>query len=226
MLKSFFALLLIPSGLITAQELKPVALPTPQTSGGKPLMLCLKERKSGREFASTPLSRQTLSNLLWAAWGINREDGRRTAPSSSNKQELDIYLVMADGAYVWDAKANTLKPVAQGDFRKQAGTPQQQYVADAPLTLVYVADTSKMNGTDDNAKFATANANTGFISQNVYLFCASAGLSTVVRGGLDRVELSKALNLRPEQKITLDQPVGYEKKPAPGAAKKAPETKK
>jgi len=217
MIKSFFSLLLIPSGLITAQELKPLALPTPQTSGGMPLMQALKARQSGRDFSSQPLSRQTLSNLLWAAWGINREDGRRTAPSSSNRQEIDIYVLMVDGAYVWDAKANELKPAVQGDLRKAAGT--QSYVGDAPVILVYVADTAKMSGSDENAKFATASANTGFIAQNVYLFCASAGLSTVVRGGINRDELSKALNLRPAQKITLDQPVGYEKTPAPSTKK-------
>ena len=216
MIKSFFPLLLIPAGLVTAQELKPVALPAPQTSGGLPLMQALKARKSGREFASEALSRQMLANLLWAAWGINREDGRRTAPSSSNRQEMDIYVLMADGAYVWDARANELKPVVRSDLRKAAGTPQQAYVGDAPVVLVYVADTAKMSGGDENSKFATANADTGFISQNVYLFCASEGLATVVRGSVPRDELGKALSLRPGQRITLDQPVGYEKKPAPG----------
>jgi hypothetical protein len=111
MSKSLIALLLVPLGLIPGQELKPVALPTPQTSGGKPLMQVLKERKSVRDFGPEQLSRQMLSNLLWAAWGINREDGRRTAPSASNRQEIDVYAIMADGAYLYDAKANALKPV-------------------------------------------------------------------------------------------------------------------
>jgi nitroreductase len=211
MSKSLIFLVLVPMGLITAQELKPVALPTPQTSGGKPLMQVLKERKSVRDFGGEPLARQTISNLLWAAWGVNREDGRRTAPSASNRQEIDVYAVMADGAYLYDAQANALKPVAPGDLRKFAGT--QAYVAGAPLNLVYVADTAKLGG-DDAARLATANADTGFIAQNVYLFCASEGLGTVVRGSVNRDDLGKALNLRATQRITLAQSVGYAKKSA------------
>ena len=211
MSKSLIALWLLPVGLITAQELKPVALPTPQTSGGKPLMQVLKERKSVRDFGPEPLSRQTISNLLWAAWGINRDDGRRTAPSASNRQEIDVYAVMADGAYLYDAQANALKPVATADLRKFAGT--QAYVAGAPLNLVYVADTVKLGG-DDAAKLATANADTGFIAQNVYLFCASEGLGTVVRASVNRDDLGKALNLRAGQRITLAQSVGYAPKSA------------
>ena len=106
MSKSLIVLLLAPLGLIPGQELKPVALPTPQTSGGKPLMQVLKERKSVRDFAPEQISKQMLSNLLWAAWGINRADGRRTAPSASNRQEIDVYVIMADGTYLYDAKAN------------------------------------------------------------------------------------------------------------------------
>jgi SagB-type dehydrogenase family enzyme len=209
MSRSFLALLLVPAGLF-AQDLKPVALPAPQTSGGKPLMQALKERKSTRELSTEKLSPQVLSNLLWAGWGINREDGRRTAPSASNRQEIEIYAVMADGVYVYDAKGNALKPVVTGDLRKATGTPA--YVGEAPLNLVYVADFSKMGNGDENAKTATANANTGLIAQNVYLFCASEGLGTVVRGSVPRAELSKALNLRPDQRITLAQTVGYIKK--------------
>ena len=211
MSKSLVALLLVPVGLITGQELKPVALPTPQTSGGKPLMQVLKERKSVRDFGPEALSKQTISNLLWAAWGINREDGRRTAPSASNRQEIDVYAIMADGAYLYDAQANALKPVTRSDLRKLAGT--QPYPADAPLNLIYVADTAKLGG-DDAARLATANADTGFIAQNVYLFCASEGLGTVVRGSVNRDDLGKALNLRATQRITLAQSVGYAKKSA------------
>ncbi len=211
MSSSLIALLLVPAGLITGQELKPVALPTPQTSGGMPLMQALKERKSVRDFSSQLPSRQVLSNLLWAAWGINREDGRRTAPSASNRQEIEVYLIMADGAYVYDAKAIALKPVTQTDLRKLAGT--QAYVAAAPVNLVYVADIAKMGG-DDEARLAIANADTGFIAQNVYLFCASEGLATVVRASVNRADLGKALNLRAGQRMILAQSVGYAKKPA------------
>ena len=211
MSKSLVALLLVPVGLITGQELKPVALPTPQTSGGKPLMQVLKERKSVRDFGPEALSKQPISNLLWAAWGINREDGRRTAPSASNRQEIDVYAIMADGAYLYDAQANALKPVTRSDLRKLAGT--QPYPADAPLNLIYVADTAKLGG-DDAARLATANADTGFIAQNVYLFCASEGLGTVVRGSVNRDDLGKALNLRAGQRVTLAQSVGYVRKSA------------
>ena len=211
MFKSLIGLLLISSGLITGQELKPIALPSPQTSGGMPLMQALKERKSVRDFGPEQLSRQVLSNLLWAAWGINRADGRRTAPSASNRQEIEVYVVMGDGAYLYDAKANALQPVVQSDLRKMAGT--QAYVADAPLNLIYVADTAKLGG-DDAGRMAMANANTGFIAQNVYLFCASEGLGTVVRASVNRVDLGKVLKLRPEQRITLAQTVGYAKKSA------------
>ena len=211
MRKLLLAVLLLPAALVCAQALKPVALPAPQTSGGKPLMQVLKERKSVRDFGPEPLSRQTISNLLWAAWGVNREDGRRTAPSASNRQEIEVYAVMADGAYLYDAQANALKPVTAADLRKFAGT--QPYVAGAPVNLVYVADTAKLGG-DDAARLATANADTGFIAQNVYLFCASEGLGTVVRGSVNRDDLGKALNLRAGQRITLAQSVGYAKKSA------------
>jgi nitroreductase len=174
-------------------------------------MQVLKERKSVRDFGPEALSKQTISNLLWAAWGINREDGRRTAPSASNRQEIDVYAIMADGAYLYDAQANALKPVTRTDLRKLAGT--QPYPADAPLNLIYVADTAKLGG-DDAARLATANADTGFIAQNVYLFCASEGLGTVVRGSVNRDDLGKALNLRAGQRIILAQTVGYAKKAA------------
>ena len=210
MLKSFFALLLIPAALVTAQELKPVALPAPQTTGGKPLMQALKERQTVREYSPEKLSPQVLSNLLWAAWGINRADGRRTAPSASNRQEIEVYAITADGAYLYDAKANVLNPVASGDLRKAAGT--QDFVFQAPLNLVYVADLAKMGGSDENSKLATANADTGFIAQNVYLFCASEGLGSVVRGSSPRAELAKVLKLRPDQRVTLAHTIGYLKK--------------
>jgi nitroreductase len=202
---------LLPAALLYGQEPKPVALPAPQTSGGKPLMQALKERKSVRDFGPEPLSRQTLSNLLWAAWGVNRADGRRTAPSASNRQELDVYVIMADAAYLYDAPANALRLVSPADLRKLAGT--QPYVAGAPVNLVYVADTAKLAG-DDAARLAIANADTGFISQNAYLFCASEGLATVVRASLNRDDLGKALNLRAAQRIILAQSVGYAAKSA------------
>jgi SagB-type dehydrogenase family enzyme len=172
-------------------------------------MQVLKERKSVRAFSSQDLSEQTLSNLLWAACGINRPDGRRTAPSAMNRQEIDIYVVTAKGAWLYDAKEHLLKPVAAGDLRTLAGT--QEWVKEAPVNLVYVADTAKMGGGDEEARTLYSGADTGFIAQNVYLYCASEELATVVRASVDRPALSKALGLRPEQKIILAQTVGHPK---------------
>ena len=194
-----------------AQDLKPVELPKPDMEGGKPLMQVLKARQSGREFSTEKLPPQVLSNLLWAAWGINRPDsGRRTAPSASNRQEVEIYVATAEGLYLYDAKAHRLQPVLAKDLR--AATGRQPFVGEAPLNLVYVADYSKMGKGTDEQKAATSGANTGFISQNVYLYCASEGLVTVVRGMVDQAALAKAMNLRPDQRITLAQTVGYPKK--------------
>lgn len=181
-------------------DLKPMVLPQAQTEGGRPLMQVLKDRKTTREFDTQKLSPQVLSNLLWAACGINRADGRRTAPSARNKQEIDVYVVMADGAYLFNAKDNRLDPVAKEDLRAATGT--QPFVAQAPVNLVYVADRTKSGSAEDTWSFA----NTGFIAQNVYLYCASEGLATVVRGSVQQESLAKALKLRADQKITLCRP--------------------
>ena len=193
-----------------AQNLEPIALPKPQTEGGKPLMEVLKERKSTREFSAEKLPLQVLSNLLWAAFGVNRTDGRRTAPSSSNRQEIDIYVSMAEGVYVYEATPHRLRPVLATDIRAKAG--KQPFVAQAPVNLIYVADYRKMGKATPEDKAVTAAADTGFISQNVYLFCASEDLATVVRGSVDREGLTKAMNLGPEQRVTYAQTVGYPKK--------------
>jgi len=194
----------------SAQDRKPVKLPPPQTDGGRPLMQVLKDRKSTREFGPGTLSPQTLSNLLWAAFGINRPDGRRTAPSAMNWQEVSIYVATPEGVYIYDAKDNALNPVLAGDFRAAMGT--QSYVKDAAVNLAYVSDLSKTdNAASSEAELYSA-ADVGFIAQNVYLYCASEGLATVVRAGIDKPALAKALNLQPQQKIILAQSVGYPKK--------------
>jgi SagB-type dehydrogenase family enzyme len=178
--------------------------------GGKPLMQVLKERKSAREFSAEKLSPQVLSNLLWAAFGINRPSGQRTAPSASNKQEMDIYVASGDGLYLYDAKANQLKQVLAEDIRALTGT--QAFVKDAAINLVYVADLAKAGRTNPEAIELYSGADTGFISQNVYLFCASEGLATVVRASVDKPALAKAMKLRADQKIVLAQSVGYPKR--------------
>ncbi|HEY3296478.1 MAG TPA: nitroreductase family protein [bacterium] len=188
-----------------------VTLPKPVTDGGKPLMQVLKERHTAREFKSDALPQAALSNLLWAAWGISRADNdHRTAPSAMNQQEIDIYVFTAEGVFLYDAKPHALKPVLSGDHRAAAG--KQDFVATAPLSLVYVADQSKMGKTSSDAdKAFYAAADCGFIAENVYLFCASEGLNCVVRGYVDRDAIAKTLNLHPEQKVLLGQTVGYPK---------------
>ena len=173
-------------------------------------MQVLKDRKSSRDFGPRALPLQTLSNLLWTAFGINRPDGHRTAPSAMNWQEVTIYVVAPEGVYVYDARDNTLKPVLAGDHRAATGT--QSFVKDAAVNLVYVSDLSKTGrAASSDAEMFTA-ADVGFIAQNVYLYCASEGLATVVRGSIDKPALAKTLNLQPSQKIILAQSVGYPKK--------------
>lgn len=195
--------------LSLADELRPIQLPSPRMKGGKPLMEALKERRSNRDFSSKPLPPQVLSELLWAAWGINRPKTKgRTAPSAMNMQEIDIYVAMPSGLYIYDAVMHSLLPVSTDDIRALTG--KQDFVGVAPLNLVYVADLSRAKKAGANAVFDTA-CDTGFISQNVYLYCASEGLSTVARGYFDEATLSRAMKLRPDQKIILAQTVGYPK---------------
>ncbi|MBU0504018.1 MAG: nitroreductase family protein [Candidatus Omnitrophota bacterium] len=196
--------------IIYAQGVETIKLLAPQTESSKPLMQALKERKSLREFSPKELPLQVMSDLLWAANGINRPgSGHRTAPTAMNLQEIDIYVAKADGLYLFDAKANVLLQVAAEDIRALTGS--QPFVKDAPVNLIFVADLSKMSKTSaDDINFYSG-TDTGFISQNVYLYCASAGLATVVRGWIDKPALSKAMKLRPDQRITLAQTVGYPK---------------
>jgi len=169
-------------------------------------MQVLKDRKSTRDFRPDKLPPQTLANLLWAGFGVNRHDGRRTAPSASNHQEIDIYVATADGLYVYDAEGNRLHAVLHDDVREKTGI--QPFVGNAPVNLVYVADLAKA-GTDSAERDMDVAADTGFIAENVYLFCASEGLATVVRGSIDRRALSSAMRLRSDQRIILAQTVGY-----------------
>ncbi len=196
---------------IFAGEIKLVLLPNPQVDGGRPLMQVLKDRSSSRSFSTEKLSAQVLSNLLWAASGINRPDtGKRTAPSAVNRQEIDIYIATADGLYLYEAKSQALNLLMSDDIRALTG--RQDFVKEAFANLIYVADFSRMGDVPKEDKELYSAADTGFISQNVYLYCASERLATVVRGSIDRQALAKAMNLRPDQKIILAQSVGYPKK--------------
>lgn len=204
---AFFSLL---AAAAPAAELPPVVLPPPQTDGGKPLMQALKLRATSRAFAPDPLPPQTLSNLLWAAWGVSRPDGKRTAPSARNWQEVGVYVVRADGAWLYDAPGNRLQPVAPGDLRPLTGT--QDFVAGAPVTLVLVADLSRMGEMPAAQREAMAWADAAFVSENVYLFCASEGLATGVRASVDRKALARALKLRDDQLVVFAQSVGLPKR--------------
>ncbi len=204
------AVILAPSLALAAESAKPVPLPKPRTEGGMPILSALQKRSSSREFRPEPLPAQLLSDLLWAAAGVNRPDGRRTAPSARNRQSLDVYVVKADGAFLFDPKTHALVPVASGDLRALTGG--QPFVATAPVNLVYVVDGARQeDASAEAALFGGSEA--GFVAQNVYLFCASEGLSTVVRGMVQRQALAKALGLRPEQKILLAQTVGFPPNP-------------
>jgi SagB-type dehydrogenase family enzyme len=191
-----------------AAELSPIKLPPPNLNSGKLLMQSLQARKSSRDFSTKKLPVEVLSNLLWAACGINRQDsGKRTAPSAVNWQEIDVYVAMTDGLYLYHAKEHVLKPVIKQDIRALTG--KQKFVKDAPVNLIYVADYSRMGNANAEEKISYSAADSAFIAQNVYLYCASEGMATVVRGLIDRDVLAKAMQLRDNQKIIFSQTVGY-----------------
>lgn len=213
MLLSFAVLFCFVSTSIAA-DFAPVKLPPTDMKGGKPLMQCLKDRKTDRSFSTKKLPVEVLSNLLWAACGISRPDsGKRTAPSALNWQEIDIYVAMEEGLYLYNAQTHALEPVIKSDLRKNTAQllqPSRNSIIGAPLQLIYVADYAKMRvGTSDEDKRFYSATDTAFISQNVYLYCASAGLATGVRAFVDKDALAKDMKLRDKQKIVLVQAVGY-----------------
>lgn len=179
-----------------------IHLPLPQKTGGMPLMETLNARQTQRSFSVKPLSEQKLSNLLWAAFGVNRDNGKRTAPSARNMQEIEIYVAMQSGLYLYNAQQNVLTQVSGEDLRGKAG--KQAFVNVAPVCLIYVSDYDRMK---NESEFYSA-VDTGYISQNVYLFCASEGMHTVVLGSVDKETLKAAMKLRPAQHVVLTQPVG------------------
>lgn len=183
-----------------AENGRRIDLPEPNRDGGMPLMQALDKRRSQRSFSSEPLDTQTLSNLLWAAWGENRPNGKRTAPSANNMQEITIFCAMAKGCYRYDAGRHRLERTTDRDLR--ATTGHQDFVDEAPLNLIYAADMDKAS-----SEFYAA-CDTGFISQNVYLYCASEGLATVVRGWFDQEKLAQAMDLPGNMRVTLCQTVG------------------
>jgi SagB-type dehydrogenase family enzyme len=191
-----------------SEPLKPIHLPPPEISGGMPLMQALGNRRSTKEFTKQLIERDQISSLLWAAFGINRpESGKRTVATAVNCQDIEVYVVFETATYVYQAKEHSLIPVVNRDVRSLAAT--QQYAKGAPINLVYVSDYGKMANRFRDKKPIYAAFHAGSISQNVYLYCASAGLGAVVRDSVDRDGLKDALNLREDQVIVMAQSVGY-----------------
>jgi len=188
-------------------ETSPIELPAPRASGGKPLTDALKLRRSTRAYSDRPLPPQLLSDLLWSAFGINRPSGDRTAPYWRHIMVIDVYAAMANGVWLYDPKSHVLLPHLAADIRAQTG--MQDFVGTAPLNLVYVAHGERMQDIAPSERRLYASVDTGFIGQNVYLFCASEGLATVFRGAVPYEQLERALALGKDQFVTFAQTVGY-----------------
>jgi SagB-type dehydrogenase family enzyme len=214
--KILFLLLILTTSLSVHQaKSQDIKLPDPDRNNGRPLMQVLNERKSSRSYSEGNLTDQQLSDLLWAAWGYNRPGQKmRTAPSAMNTQEIDIYVALASGLYIYEPSGHSLKKINNKDLRGLTGS--QDFVAGAALNLVYVADMTrawKKEGDEINdSDLLWIYANTGFISQNVYLYCASANLATVVRALIPKEKLSVAMGLKSFQVIILAQTVGLPSK--------------
>ncbi len=186
-----------------------IVLPPPQKTIGLPLMEAINKRKSTRDYSDKEISEQVLSDLLWAAYGFNRPQQKmRTVPSAYNIQNMNLYVARADGLYLYDAQSHSLQLIVNEDIRAKCGT--QSFVSTVPVNLVYVADLSMMSAAGDRGHFYS-DVHAGFIAQNVYLFCASFNLGTVVRDLIDRDAVKIAMKLEADQEIILAQSVGYPK---------------
>ena len=192
-----------------AQNNGDISLPAPDKSRGTNLMEALWNRQSVRECADRDLSEKDLADLLWAANGVNRADGKRTAPSAMNKQDIEVYAITAKGAYRYDASAHKLVLVSEGDHRS-AVAGRQGFVSHFPVSLVLVSDVSKFGQNSEQARF-TAAMDAGYVSQNICLFCSATGLVTVPRGSMDKDALKKVLKLGDNELPILNNPVGYRK---------------
>jgi nitroreductase len=206
-----FLIILLVNGLIGSLSAQDIVLPAPDRSGGKPLMQALNERQTVRNFSGDSLTRQQLSDLLWAGWGINRSDqNKRTAPSAMNRQEIDVYVTLPSGLYLYVAGSNMLKMINNKDLRKLTGS--QSFVADAPLNLVYVADLGKLGKKEGDeikdSDLLMSYSDAAFIAQNIYLCCASSNLGCVVRGTTGDPQLPAEMGLRTNQRIILMHTVG------------------
>ena len=196
-----FALSVVASGAVAGE----IILPEPDLKSGKPLMQCMAQRRSLRRFDSRALPLQMVSEILYAADGINRKDGRKTVPTARNKQNQSVYAFTADGVYFYNNKTHSLVPVLKGDYRKICG--KQSFHQKAPLVLLFVADMSAIGETPELQSLYAGN-HSGHASQNVYLYAASKGLSTVVCNMVDKKNLARRMKLGPQYTVILTQPVG------------------
>lgn len=196
----FLAAALAFSPIAALADAQSEVLPKPVTTGGMPLHEAMAARQSSRDISpDSNISKQNLSNMLWAAWGITH-DGKRTVATALNKQELSIYIITAEAIQRYDAESNSIILVKKGDFRNLAG--MQDFAKAAPLNIVFVTDSQKQ----DKALFQAYAA--GAASQNVYLYCASAGLKTVLRASFNKEKLADALGLNAAQQVLFVQTVG------------------
>jgi nitroreductase len=194
-----------------------IPLPEPVTTGGMPLMDALMQRRSIRKYGTTAVSLPELSDLLWAACGLTREyagtgilaPGSHSAPAAHNWQEVDLYVAVKEGLYRYDPSEHRLEGVLSQDIRPLTAHEEQPFVLDAPVILIYVADLARMSDATEKDKGIFPWADSAVMAENVYLYCASAGLATVVRALFARGPLAAAMGLGPDRLITFSQPVGY-----------------
>ena len=188
---------------------KVIKLPKPNLNRAGTVMKALSERQSTREYASKALSLADLSDLLWAANGINRpESGKRTAPSALNKQDVDVYVVLPEGSYLYDAQSHQLTLVSEGDHR-DAVAGGQTFVKTAPVSLVLVSDVSRFGDAQKIQNQLMGAMDAGIVSQNISIFCSAAKLATVPRASMDAAQLKKVLKLKDSQIPMMNHPVGY-----------------
>jgi hypothetical protein len=217
MKKNIFTLIavIILNGISLSLTAQDIILPPADRTGGKPLMQALNERKTTRSFTKDSLTIRQLSDLLWAGWGINRPDlKKRTAPSALNVQEIDVYIALPAGLYLYVAESHTLKMINNKDLRRMTGS--QGFVGSAALNIVYVADMGKLGKKEGeeirDSDMLMSYSNAAFIGQNIYLYCASADLGCVIRGSVPKERLATEMGLRSNQKIILAQTVGVPEK--------------
>jgi SagB-type dehydrogenase family enzyme len=196
---------------MNAQDMKQIKLPTPEKTRGASVMKALNDRHSDRAYAPDKLSQQDLSDILWAADGINRPDGKRTAPSCMNLQEVGVYVILPEGAYRYEEKAHALTLLTEGDYRS-AVAGGQAFVKTAPLSIVLSADLTRFGGTINESTKLMASVDIGIICQNINLACAGLGFATVPRATMDQATLKRVLKLKDTDLLLMNNPVGYPKK--------------